>query len=141
MDQTIDESATQLLHHLGKKGSDTPFIYLLDLRENKEYFLGLNKVYARYRNLYDFIKALIITIEKSEDIKSDTQSCREQILSVELADTKREQCLSRKRRQLLSIHKDLLEVQKYLNSEDFNNEQKFYLESISTRRRYELLFL
>lgn len=138
LNQTIDESATQLLEYLGKKESDAPFLYLLDLRNNKEYFFSLNDIYAEYNSLYDFIKTLTIKIEEEFNLEIDSRKCDLEIDRVKSLINKKRRRLEKKQQQLDYIPTELLEVGKCLKEQSFNSEQRFYLESIINRKKYEL---
>lgn len=139
LSQTIDESATQLLEYLGKKEADAPFLYLLHLRENEEYYFALNDIYAHYSSLYDFIKTLTIKIEQAINLELDSDKYLQIIKEMERSIFTRKWQILVKQKQLDSIPSDLLAVENYLASGKFDfKKQKFYLESIIKRRKYEL---
>jgi len=67
-ENSFEETAGQLLRQLNRKECDVPFIYLFDLRKNKEYFFRVKDVYSNKKNLYTFVKDLVIQIENGEEI-------------------------------------------------------------------------
>ncbi len=138
--QSIDESATQLLKYLGKKEVDVPFLYLMDLNTNEKYFFSLNNIYAQYSSIYNFIRTIVIKIEEEENFSRESENIRTRISKIELSIKRRQQRLLSKQNQLKSVPKDMLDIETYLEKENLNDKQTYYLESITKRRKFELIF-
>ena len=139
LNQTIDESATQLLSYLNRKENEVPFVYLFDLESKKEYFFSMNDIYTNYISFYEFIKTLVIKIEKEKDLIKDSKNNKKQITSIENSIHLRKRRLLTKQNQLNSIPIELYEIENYLTNGNFNEEQKYYLDAIIKRERYELV--
>lgn len=140
LNRTIDESATQLLEYIGRKESDVPFTYLLDLNKNDEYIFDLNEIYKQYSSLYDFIKSITIKIEEEIIIEKDILDCNSKITYIESELNYKYYRLLKRQKQLDAIPSELREVKRYFNNGKFNTEQTYYLESIIKQRRYELAY-
>jgi hypothetical protein len=140
LNQTIDESATQLLSFLNKKERDVPFVYLFDLENEKEYFFSMNDIYTKYFNFYEFIKTLVVKIEREKELVNDSINNKAQITSILNNINLRKRRLLTKQKQLISIPLELKELENYLTNGNFNKKQMFYLESIIKRKNYELVF-
>lgn len=142
LNQNITESATQLLKYLGKKESDVPFIYFLDLAKNIEYFYKIEDIYIHHANLYRFIQKIVINIEDEERLDTDIQCYKNKInqITQEYDIHGRENTLIRKEKQLLNIPNEISAVERYVQNNILDSKQKYYLESIIKKENYELKY-
>lgn len=138
LNNTIDENATELLEYLNKRESDVPFLYLLELKNNTEYFFSLNDVYQKYSSLYDFIKSLSIQIENEVKLIQDSKSCNNKIAKIKSEIQHRNEKVLTKKKQLDSIPIELAEIKSYFNTQKLTPEQSYYIEAILNRKRFEL---
>ena len=141
INETIEESATQLIKYLGKNESDIPFVWLHDLQKNKDQFVNLKSLYRSYNSIYDFIKEIIIKIDEENLLNAELKKIGKKIYDLKNGAFKWEKCLNRKQRQINNLPEDFEGIENYLHQSQstLNNNQYYYLNSLSNREKFEII--